>query len=115
MRAVPIIAANAMLSGGAAVAQTAPPVTRRGDRASPLISSGIDRNTVPAETQVLNSNDLKPEGTFQATIANQDRRRPGRFIPRREKHFQGHFIALADERGSTSASANATYSHLGKR
>ena len=31
--------------------------------ASPLLGSGIDRNTVPAETHVLNSNDLKREGT----------------------------------------------------
>ena len=38
-----------------------PPVEVIG--ASPLIGSGIDRNTVPAETQVLDSNDLKREGT----------------------------------------------------
>ena len=31
--------------------------------ASPLIGSGIDRNAVPAETHVLNSNDLRREGT----------------------------------------------------
>jgi outer membrane receptor protein involved in Fe transport len=31
--------------------------------ASPLIGSGIDRNKVPAETHVLNSDDLKREGT----------------------------------------------------
>ena len=67
MRTVPIIAAIAMLLGGEAVAQTAPPVITLPPvdviGASPLIGSGIDRNTVPAETQVLNSNDLKREGT----------------------------------------------------
>jgi iron complex outermembrane receptor protein len=67
VRTVPIIAAIAMLLGGEAVAQTAPPVITLPPvdviGASPLIGSGIDRNTVPAETQVLNSNDLKREGT----------------------------------------------------
>ena len=67
MRTVPIIAAIAILLGGEAVAQTAPPVISLPPveviGASPLIGSGIDRNTVPAETQVLNSNDLKREGT----------------------------------------------------
>jgi outer membrane receptor protein involved in Fe transport len=64
---VPIIAAIAILLGCEAMAQTTtpvislPPVEVIG--ASPLIGSGIDRNTVPAETQVLNSNDLKREGT----------------------------------------------------
>jgi iron complex outermembrane recepter protein len=67
VRTVPIIAAIAILLGGEAVAQTAPPVISLPPveviGASPLIGSGIDRNTVPAETQVLNSNDLKREGT----------------------------------------------------
>ena len=38
-----------------------PPVTVVG--VSPLIGSGIDRNTVPAETQVLNADDLRRQGT----------------------------------------------------
>ena len=38
-----------------------PPVEVIG--ASPLIGSGIDRNLVPAETHVLNSQDLKRQGT----------------------------------------------------
>ena len=37
-----------------------PPVEVVG--ASPLIGSGIDRNSVPAETQVLNSSDLTRQG-----------------------------------------------------
>ena len=71
MRAGPIVAVTAMLLGGNAAAQTAqptapmttelPPVEVIG--ASPLIGSGIDRNTVPAETQVLNSDDLTRQGT----------------------------------------------------
>ena len=36
---------------------------------SPLIGSGVDRNTVPAETQVLDSNDLKRAGTPDLTRA----------------------------------------------
>jgi iron complex outermembrane recepter protein len=68
------IVTMAVLLTGAAAAQTAdtpqqteqpvtqlPPVEVIG--ASPLIGSGIDRNTVPAETHVLNSQDLKREGT----------------------------------------------------
>lgn len=49
-----------------AVAQTAPPTelpTVEVIGASPLIGSGVDRNTVPAETQVLNSSDLSHQGT----------------------------------------------------
>lgn len=38
-----------------------PPVDVIG--ASPLIGSGIDRDTVPAETQMLDGNDLKRQGT----------------------------------------------------
>ena len=57
------------MSGGA-TAQTAtptpPPVTQLPPvevvGASPLIGSGVDRNTVPAETHVLNSDDLRREG-----------------------------------------------------
>jgi outer membrane receptor protein involved in Fe transport len=69
MRLVLALAATIALMSGSAVAQTSqsegpptqlPPVEVVG--ASPLIGSGIDRNTVPAETQVLNSNDLKREG-----------------------------------------------------
>src|ERR1700733_8961472 len=77
-----------LLAAGAAAAQTAPPPTAPAPStsaqapttqatpppvtelppvevigASPLIGSGIDPNTVPAETQVLDSNDLKREGT----------------------------------------------------
>src|SRR5579871_4979185 len=67
MRSVPIIATIATVLSGAALAQTAPPVISLPPveviGASPLIGSGIDRNTVPAETQVLNSNDLKRNGT----------------------------------------------------
>jgi iron complex outermembrane receptor protein len=61
-------AATAILLGGTAAAQQAgqpatelPQVEVIG--ASPLIGSGVDRNTVPAEKHVLNSNDLKREGT----------------------------------------------------
>ena len=66
------MAVTILLSGGAA-AQTAPshrrapPVTQLPPveviGASPLIGSGIDRNTVPAETQVLNSARPQREGT----------------------------------------------------
>jgi len=38
-----------------------PPITIIG--ASPLLGSGVDRDTVPAETNVLNSNDLTRSGT----------------------------------------------------
>jgi iron complex outermembrane receptor protein len=63
------IASVLILLTGTAAAQTAqqppatelPPVEVIG--ASPLIGSGIDRNTVPAETHVLDSNDLTREGT----------------------------------------------------
>jgi iron complex outermembrane recepter protein len=83
-----VMAVAILLAAGAAAAQTAsppttpapstsaqapttqaipPPVTELPPveviGASPLIGSGIDRNTVPAETQVLDSNDLKREGT----------------------------------------------------
>jgi outer membrane receptor protein involved in Fe transport len=68
MRAVPSIAAAAILITGAAFAQqpsppvvVLPPVDVVG--ATPLLGSGVDRNTVPAETHVLNSADLKREGT----------------------------------------------------
>ncbi|HUD58097.1 MAG TPA: TonB-dependent receptor [Acetobacteraceae bacterium] len=88
MRASLGVMAVAILLAGAAAAQTAPPPTKPAPStsaqapttqatpppvtelppvevigASPLIGSGIDRNTVPAETQVLDSNDLKREGT----------------------------------------------------
>jgi iron complex outermembrane recepter protein len=71
MRAGHALAVTVMLLGGNAAAQTAqpsapltlelPPVEVIG--ASPLIGSGIDRSTVPAETHVLNSDDLKRQGT----------------------------------------------------
>jgi outer membrane receptor protein involved in Fe transport len=63
----PQLAVAMLLASSFAVAQgqTAPvelpPVTVVG--VSPLIGTGIDRNTVPAETQVLNSSDLRREGT----------------------------------------------------
>jgi iron complex outermembrane receptor protein len=38
---------------------------------SPLIGSGIDRNTVPAATNVLNSDDIKRQGTPDLTRALQ--------------------------------------------
>ncbi len=71
MRAEPIIVAVMILVSGGATAQTAtptpPPVTELPPvevvGASPLIGSGVDRNTVPAETQVLDSADLRREGT----------------------------------------------------
>ena len=44
-----------------------PPVEVIG--ASPLIGSGVDRNTVPAETHVLDSNNLKRQGTPDLTGA----------------------------------------------
>jgi hypothetical protein len=54
---------------GSAVAQTSQseqPITQLPQvevvGASPLIGSGIDRNKVPAETHILNSDDLKREG-----------------------------------------------------
>jgi outer membrane receptor protein involved in Fe transport len=64
------LATTVALMSGSAVAQTSqsdepatqlPPVEVVG--ASPLIGSGVDRNKVPAETHVLNSDDLKREGT----------------------------------------------------
>jgi iron complex outermembrane receptor protein len=71
MRAGLSLVAIVILLSGAAAAQTAqptaapvvklPPVEVIG--ASPLLGSGVDRNTVPAETHVLNSNDLTREGT----------------------------------------------------
>ncbi len=88
MRASLGVMAVAILLAGAAAAQTAPPSAPPAPStstqapttqatpppvtelppvevigASPLIGSGIDRNTVPAETQVLDSNDLKRQGT----------------------------------------------------
>jgi iron complex outermembrane recepter protein len=71
MRTGLTVVSIAILLVGAAAAQTTqppappavelPPVEVVG--ASPLLGSGVDRNTVPAETQVLNSSDLKREGT----------------------------------------------------
>ena len=37
--------------------------------ASPLLGSGVDRNTVPAATNVLNSDDIKRQGTSDLTRA----------------------------------------------
>jgi iron complex outermembrane recepter protein len=78
VRAEPSIVAVMILLSGGAAAQTAPPTPSPATEmppqvmelspvevvgASPLIGSGIDRNTVPAETQVLDSADLTREGT----------------------------------------------------
>jgi iron complex outermembrane recepter protein len=68
VRAALGMATTAILLSGMATAQTPqPPATQLPQvevvGASPLIGSGVDRNTVPAETHVLNSNDLKREGT----------------------------------------------------
>lgn len=67
MRAGPIIAAIAILLTGNVAAQTAPPATELPPvevvGASPLIGSGVDRNTVPAETHVLDSSDISRQGT----------------------------------------------------
>ena len=46
---------------GGAAPSVLPPIDVIG--ASPLLGSGVDRNTVPAQTNVLNSNDLRREGT----------------------------------------------------
>ena len=45
---------------------TVPPVNIIG--ASPLLGSGVDRDTVPAETNVLNSNDLTRGGTTTPNV-----------------------------------------------
>ena len=67
MRAGLIIAAIAILVTGNVAAQTAPPATELPPvevvGASPLIGSGIDRNTIPAETHVLDSSDISRQGT----------------------------------------------------
>ena len=67
MRAPSIVAAACLLAGNAAAQTAPPPVTELPPvevvGASPLIGSGVDRNTVPAETHVLDSNDLRREGT----------------------------------------------------
>ena len=68
-----IIAAIAILLSGNAAAQTAPPATPTVTElppvevvgASPLVGSGIDRNTIPAETHVLDSSDLTRQGTTE--------------------------------------------------
>ena len=73
MRGGPIIAAIGVLLSGNAAAQTAPPAAPTVTElpsvevvgASPLIGSGIDRNTIPAETHVLDSSDLKRQGTTE--------------------------------------------------
>ena len=84
MRRVRFIAPILLLLTGTAAAQTSqppadtspqtaqptpPPVTELPPvevvGASPLIGSGIDRNLVPAETQVLNSSDLTRQGPTQ--------------------------------------------------
>ena len=79
MRARLNIAAIAVLMAGGAVAQTAepaapavelPPVEVIG--ASPLLGSGVDRNQVPAETHVLNSEQVTRTGIPQAVRALED-------------------------------------------
>jgi len=67
VRVASIVTVLAVLLTGQAAAQTAaptlelPPVTVVG--ASPLLGSGVDPNTVPAATNVLNSGDLTRGGT----------------------------------------------------
>jgi outer membrane receptor protein involved in Fe transport len=71
MRAELGILAVSILLADAATAQTIqpapPPVTELPPveviGATPLLGSGVNRNTVPAETHVLNSTDLSREGT----------------------------------------------------
>ena len=53
-------AQNTNAPGPVATPTELPPVEVIG--ASPLIGSGVDRNAIPAETHVLNSNDLQREG-----------------------------------------------------
>ncbi len=58
-----VVAAMPVVFSAAARAQAPtelPPMTVIG--VSPLIGSGIDRNTVPAETHVLDSSDLRRNG-----------------------------------------------------
>ena len=72
MRAWPTILLSGILTGTAA-AQTVPPSSPQPSvttlppvevvGTSPLIGAGIDRNTVPAQTHVLDSSDLRREGT----------------------------------------------------
>ena len=66
MHVLSTITALAILALGAAAAQPAPPATQLPTveviGASPMIGSGIDRNSVPAATHVLNTDDLKREG-----------------------------------------------------
>lgn len=69
MRFNPALVTAAALVSGSAIAQM-PQSDRPATQlpqvevvgASPLIGSGIDRNTVPAETHVLNNDDLKRQG-----------------------------------------------------
>lgn len=67
VRCWPIVAAIVMLLSGKVAAQTVPsptelpPVDVVGS--SPLIGSGVDRNSIPAEAQVLDSKDLTQQGT----------------------------------------------------
>src|SRR5271166_1092944 len=67
------VAVIAILLSGSAAAQTAPPSAPTVTElppvevvgASPLIGSGVDRNTIPAETHVLDSGDLTRQGTTE--------------------------------------------------
>lgn len=64
------IAVTTVLLAAVAQAQNAPPTELPPVEvigASPLVGSGVDRNTVPAQTSVLNSDDLKREGTPDLT------------------------------------------------
>ncbi len=71
MRAEASVALAVMLLSGSATAQTPPPAAVPVTElppvevigTSPLLGSGVDQNTVPAETHVLNSSDLTREGT----------------------------------------------------
>jgi outer membrane receptor protein involved in Fe transport len=73
VRGWPIVAAIAVLLNGVAAAQTVPPPTELPPvdviGSSPLIGSGVDRNTIPAQSQVLDSKDLSNQGTPNLTGA----------------------------------------------
>jgi outer membrane receptor protein involved in Fe transport len=67
------VAAITILLNGVAAAQTVPPPTELPPvdviGSSPLIGSEVDRNSIPAEAQVLDSKDLRSQGTPNLTGA----------------------------------------------
>ena len=73
VRGWPIVAAIAVLLNRVAAAQTVPPPTELPAvdviGSSPLIGSGVDRNTIPAQSQALDSKDLSNQGTPNLTGA----------------------------------------------